>query len=217
MNAITTPTALRPPEDTASRRQRAVAAFIATARRLLPDPANAGAEPLRVIAAALEALALRAELFPASHFPVSAQNPAQVYRLAEDRDGHFALYVSAGLPGKSQPPHDHTTWAVIAGIRGNERNVFYRRERTADPAHDQSHHGEADRRDSLPAQIAALPLDEREILLVIALAQVGYEAAARILEVPFSTVVSRLMRARARLDATHSGPANRIAHLRLVK
>ena len=68
-----------------------------------------------------------------------------------------------------------------------------------------------------PAMIAAMPLDEREILLAVALAQLSYEAAARILDVPYATAVSRLMRARARLDATRTDPTHRVAHLRLVK
>ena len=74
-----------------------------------------------------------------------------------------------------------------------------------------------ERRESLSAQIAAMPLDEREILLVVALSQMSYEAAGRILDVPYATAVSRLMRARARLDATRTDPSQRVAHLRLVK
>jgi len=31
------------------------------------------------------------------------------------------------LPGRGTPPHDHGTWAVVAGIEGVERNVRYRR------------------------------------------------------------------------------------------
>ncbi|KQP13603.1 rhodanese-like domain-containing protein [Pseudorhodoferax sp. Leaf267] len=118
--------------DTASQRARAVAAFIATARRLIPEPTRATPEQLRATASALEALGLQRALFPLDHFPVSEANPAQVWRLAEDLDGRYALYASAGLPGKAQPPHDHTTWAIIAGVHGNERNVFYRRDATAD-------------------------------------------------------------------------------------
>ena len=122
--------------DVASRRAAAVAAFIATARRLIPDPEAATPDQLRAVAAALEQLGLQRDLFPAEHFPVSEDNPAQVYRLSEEPGGRHALYVSAGLPGKAQPPHDHTTWAIIAGISGNERNVFYERSPTADPARD---------------------------------------------------------------------------------
>lgn len=78
--------------------------------------------------------------------------------------------------------------------------------------------GEAERRDmSVPAQISAMPLDERETLLIVTLAGYGYEAAGRILDLPISSVVSRLMRARARLDGAKPGIAQRSGHLRLVK
>ena len=78
-------------------------------------------------------------------------------------------------------------------------------------------HLEPDRRDSgLAAQIAHMPLDEREILLIVALARFGYDSASRILEIPRSSVLSRLMRARARLDGV-KGAVHRSGHLRLVK
>ncbi|WP_434034966.1 rhodanese-like domain-containing protein [Cupriavidus sp. a3] len=125
-----------PGNDVASRRHAAVAAFVAEARQLLERAPYADREALQSVARALERLGAQRELFPPAHFPVAADNPAQVYRLSEDPDGRYALYVSAGLPGKAQPPHDHTAWAIIAGITGNERNVFYRREATDDPARD---------------------------------------------------------------------------------
>lgn len=123
--------------DIASRRSDAIDTFLQVVSGLLPDPQNADAGSLRAVAEALTQLGLRQDLFPPAHFPVSPENPAQVYRLTEDVEGRFALYVSAGLPGKSQPPHDHTTWAIIAGIVGTERNVLYTRSKTSDPARDQ--------------------------------------------------------------------------------
>jgi rhodanese-related sulfurtransferase/predicted metal-dependent enzyme (double-stranded beta helix superfamily) len=72
-------------------------------------------------------LAGRTELFPPEHFPVAPGGHGKVYRLAEDADRRFALYASAGVPGKAQPPHNHTTWAVISGVFGDEHNVFYER------------------------------------------------------------------------------------------
>lgn len=122
--------------DIASARARAVDAFLAEARSLLRPGAGAPTDVLQAVADALVGLGQRSSLFPAAHFPVDAQRPSQVYRLAEDADGGFALYLSAGQAGKAQPPHDHTTWAVIAGVEGNERNVLYRREKTSDPARD---------------------------------------------------------------------------------
>lgn len=82
---------------------------------------------LDAVKAELIALASREELFPAAHFPVRAGGFGSVYRIAEDADGRFALYGSAGMPGKFQPAHNHTTWAVIAGVRGVEHNVIYQR------------------------------------------------------------------------------------------
>ena len=79
------------------------------------------------IKAELIALASRTELFPAQHF-ANAPGPRR-HHLPPGRrpDGRFALYGSAGVPGKAQPPHNHTTWASIAGVFGDEHNVFYER------------------------------------------------------------------------------------------
>ena len=71
-------------------------------------------------------LASRTELFPKEQFAILPGKPA-IYRLAEDPDHRFALYASAGALGKYQPPHNHTTWAVIAGVYGQEHNVMYER------------------------------------------------------------------------------------------
>ena len=79
------------------------------------------------IKAELIALASRAELFPAAHFANIPGRAGTLYHLAEDPDGRLALYGSAGAPGKAQPPHNHTTWASIAGVYGDEHNVFYER------------------------------------------------------------------------------------------
>ena len=65
-------------------------------------------------------LATQSDLFPAEHFKVFGSK-GTIYHLAEDPDGRFALYGSAGVPGKYQPPHNHTTWATIAG--GDRKSV----------------------------------------------------------------------------------------------
>ena len=73
----------------------------------------------------LSELAGRADLFPQDEFPLGPDGG--IYRLSEDPDHRFALYASAGGPGKKVPPHNHTTWAIIAGVHGDERNVVYDR------------------------------------------------------------------------------------------
>lgn len=84
-------------------------------------------EALERIKPELVRLASRTELFPASSFGNLPGRPGTIFHLAEDPDGRFALYGSAGAPGKAQPPHNHTTWACIAGVYGDEHNVFYDR------------------------------------------------------------------------------------------
>jgi rhodanese-related sulfurtransferase/predicted metal-dependent enzyme (double-stranded beta helix superfamily) len=107
-------------------RAAAVAQTIETVRGILARGAP-GRETLDEVKTALTALAMRDELFPLEHFPVPPGSRGGIYHLAEDADGGLALYGSAGAPGKAQPPHNHTTWAAISGVHGEEHNVFYDR------------------------------------------------------------------------------------------
>ncbi len=84
-------------------------------------------EALERIKPVLIGLATRTDLFPPESFGNLPGRPGTIFHLAEDLDGRFALYGSAGAPGKAQPPHNHTTWACIAGVYGDEHNVFYER------------------------------------------------------------------------------------------
>ena len=87
-------------------------------------------ESLEKIKQRLIRLAARRDLFPASDFPPPASGgklKSCLYRVAEDADHRFALYVNASLGGHSTPAHNHTTWAVIVGVTGAELNKFYDR------------------------------------------------------------------------------------------
>ena len=78
----------------------------------------------------LARLAARQELFTAGDFPPPAPGgklKSCLYRVAEDPDHRFALYVNASLGGHNTPAHHHTTWAVIVGVSGEELNCFYDR------------------------------------------------------------------------------------------
>jgi len=107
-------------------RARAVGVLIGRVRAIEAKEGVTRAS-LERIKAELIALASRSELFPAAHFANNPDRAGTIYHLAEDPDGRFALYGSAGVPGKAQPPHNHTTWASIAGVFGDEHNVFYER------------------------------------------------------------------------------------------
>ena len=50
-----------------------------------------------------------------------------VHLLHEEPDHSLAVILVNWLPGRGTPPHDHGTWAVVAGIEGVEHNVRYKR------------------------------------------------------------------------------------------
>jgi predicted metal-dependent enzyme (double-stranded beta helix superfamily) len=90
-------------------------------------------DSLIVIKAELLRLAARTELFPLSDFPPpqpGSARPSCLYRLSEDDDHRFALYANSAHARYVNNPHNHSTWAVIVGVYGEEPNKFYRR--TAD-------------------------------------------------------------------------------------
>ena len=60
--------------------------------------------------------------------------------------------------------------------------------------------------------LLALPAEQREVLLLIAVEDLSYQETARILSVPIGTVMSRLSRAREKLGALMQGrePARRL-------
>lgn len=109
-------------------REAAVAATIERIRQA--EQAQGVSRPaLEAIQGLLLELAAQRELFPAEDFPVNVDGRGQnaIYLLAEDADKRFALYMSTSQGAKKVPPHNHTTWAVIVGVNGDERNVFYER------------------------------------------------------------------------------------------
>lgn len=84
---------------------------------------------LDAIKAELLALATHEQLFPAAEFPPppAGEKGSKRYLLQEDPDGRFAIYMLALNPGNSSKPHDHTTWAVVVAVEGQELNRVYRR------------------------------------------------------------------------------------------
>ena len=59
--------------------------------------------------------------------PAPGEKGSKRYLLQEDPDGRFALYMLALNPGNDTKPHDHTTWAVVVAVEGQELNKVYRR------------------------------------------------------------------------------------------
>ena len=108
------------------QRDQAVAATVDRVR-LIEQQHGVNYDALGKIRDELIELARDKELFPRSSFPVTEDGGSAVYRISEDPDHRYALYASVGAAGKSVPPHNHTTWAVIVGVYGDELNRFYQR------------------------------------------------------------------------------------------
>ena len=69
----------------------------------------------------------------------------------------------------------------------------------------------------LLAGLAALPEDQRAIILLVAVEDLSYAEAARVLGIPIGTVMSRLARGREKLARSLDGGVAAVAPLRRVK
>lgn len=70
------------------------------------------------------------------------------------------------------------------------------------------------------AKLARLPDDQRAVLLLVAVEDLSYSEAAKVLDIPVGTVMSRLSRARERLQQEIEGTArisSNVVPLRSVK
>lgn len=108
----------------AAARGVAVAEAMADIRTL--DAAGVDRDCVEGIRDRLLQLASQRELFPATDFPPPTDGSKScMYRVAQDEDDRFTLYVQVVADVTAAPPHDHTTWAVIVGFEGQELNKRY--------------------------------------------------------------------------------------------
>ncbi|MBR0647064.1 cysteine dioxygenase family protein [Plastoroseomonas hellenica] len=114
--------------DIAAARTAAVAATIERIRAIEADQGVTRAS-LDAIKTEMLALAAQEHLFPLAEFspPPAGEKGSRRYLLQEDPNNRFALYMNALNPGNSTKPHDHTTWAVVVAVEGQELNKVYKR------------------------------------------------------------------------------------------
>jgi predicted metal-dependent enzyme (double-stranded beta helix superfamily) len=110
--------------EVAAEREQAVAACIEDVRAIIGE-AGVSRPALERVKARLLALAARRDLFTFEQFPL-LQERSTMHVLAEEDDG-LTLYAVAAQGESATPPHDHTTWAVVVGVEGEETNRLWRR------------------------------------------------------------------------------------------
>ncbi|MGH8634833.1 MAG: RNA polymerase sigma factor [Burkholderiales bacterium] len=94
----------------------------------------------------------------------------------------------------------------------------YPHEPLDDPTADALHYREPDWSElrDIGGALARLPVEQRTVVLLVGLEQFTYDEAARVLEIPIGTVMSRLSRARERMRVLLGGDF-KAAALKVVK
>jgi predicted metal-dependent enzyme (double-stranded beta helix superfamily) len=61
------------------------------------------------------------------HYEADPEQGVGVRVLHQEPDHTLAVFAASWLPGRGVPPHDHGTWAIVVGVDGREKNVFWER------------------------------------------------------------------------------------------
>src|SRR5262245_1723814 len=72
-------------------------------------------------------LALARTWLDPRHYECDAAQGFGVHLLHEEADHTLAVFAGSWLPDRGAPPHNHGTWAVVAGVDGLEKNIFWKR------------------------------------------------------------------------------------------
>lgn len=94
----------------------------ATARKSRDDT-----EILTLLRPLVLRLALSKQWLLPRHYEAVPEQGNGVHLLHEEPDHSLAVAAVCWLPGRETPPHNHGTWAVVAGVDGPERNIFWKR------------------------------------------------------------------------------------------
>jgi predicted metal-dependent enzyme (double-stranded beta helix superfamily) len=61
------------------------------------------------------------------YYEVDSDQGFGAHVLHEEPDHTLAVFAASWLPGRGTPPHDHGTWAIVVGVDGPEKNIFWAR------------------------------------------------------------------------------------------
>ena len=109
-----------------TNRKTAVNTLLAKAVVIQKERAMSRSSVERIRTALLE-LAMQREFWNETDYPAPAGDERQNRFLIGQGESGVSLYLNVLCPGKRIPPHNHTTWACIAGVEGVEENTFFDR------------------------------------------------------------------------------------------
>ncbi len=109
----------------AERRENEVAEVMAFVRSMA-EPVDVSRENLDKIKQVMLDFASRADIWDEEEFPAPEEGKIQNrYLISKDDDDSYALYLNVMNKGKYAPPHNHTTWACVTAVAGEEYNYVY--------------------------------------------------------------------------------------------
>lgn len=112
---------------TSRARQNAVDTMLERVHELV-NQKGVSRDTLDAVLKVLQELATQSELWEEADFPPPGADERQARYLIQQRDDQtFALYLNVMKTGRRIPPHNHTTWACIAGVAGEEFNTVFER------------------------------------------------------------------------------------------
>lgn len=100
--------------------------FVADMRAVTTETSDDGEIVSRLKPLAIRLARDRSWLKP-EHRECDNAQAAAVHLLHEEPDHGLAVFSSAYAAGRGFPPHDHGTWAIVAGVEGEEVDTRWRR------------------------------------------------------------------------------------------
>lgn len=112
---------------TSRTRQNAVDTMLERVQNLV-NQKGVSRDTLDAVLKSLQEIATQPELWSEADFPPPSDGERQArYLIQQQDDQTFALYLNVMKTGRRIPPHNHTTWACIAGVAGEEVNTVFER------------------------------------------------------------------------------------------
>ena len=100
--------------------------FVADLRRISGETGDER-EVVQRIRPLVKRLASDPDWLEDRHYVCDPEDGYGTHMLHEEADHSLAVMVASWLPNQDTPPHDHGTWAVVAGLDGVEVNRNWQR------------------------------------------------------------------------------------------